>query len=203
MGSDGEIGGRCSRPLNGSLRCDGKNDDCVPCWCLRGMIQLVIGGWGVEKEEKCFRSSAFEAAICSIIEPNCAKLNGAVSLPNPSTVSCSELEQTAGLSWLWNKQSWSYLTHYMWNPVPLKAKCTCVILHLPTNRHCLLSWLQFPVLVMLFCKQALALMKLHLASLSNIYQHFRSIRVLKCKRQSIWIEFQPDMIFPSVARLRS
>ncbi len=34
MGSDGEIGGRCSRSLNGSLRCDGKNDDCVPCWCL-------------------------------------------------------------------------------------------------------------------------------------------------------------------------
>lgn len=34
MGSDGDIGGRCSRPLNGSLRCDGKNDDCVPCWCL-------------------------------------------------------------------------------------------------------------------------------------------------------------------------
>ena len=34
MGSDGEIGGCCSRPLNGSLRCDGKNDDCVPCWCL-------------------------------------------------------------------------------------------------------------------------------------------------------------------------
>lgn len=34
----------------------------------------------------------FEAEICSIIEPNSAKLNGAVSLPNPSTVGCSELE---------------------------------------------------------------------------------------------------------------
>lgn len=51
MGSDGEIGGRCCRPLNGSLRCGGKNDDCVPCWCLWGMIQAVIGGWGAEKEE--------------------------------------------------------------------------------------------------------------------------------------------------------
>lgn len=34
MGRDGEIGGRCSRTLNGSQRCHGKNDDCVPCWCL-------------------------------------------------------------------------------------------------------------------------------------------------------------------------
>lgn len=34
MVSDGDIGGRCSRPLNGSLICCGKNDDCVPCWCL-------------------------------------------------------------------------------------------------------------------------------------------------------------------------
>lgn len=39
-----------------------------------------------------FRRSTLEAAICSIIELNCAKLNGAVSLPNPSTVACSELE---------------------------------------------------------------------------------------------------------------
>lgn len=34
MAPDAEIGGRCTQTLNGSLRCDGKNDDCVPCWCL-------------------------------------------------------------------------------------------------------------------------------------------------------------------------
>lgn len=38
-------------PLNDSLRCDGKSDDCVPCW---GMIQLVIGGRGEQEQKKSF-----------------------------------------------------------------------------------------------------------------------------------------------------
>ena len=62
-------------------------------------------GVGSRKGAKVFWRSAFEAAICSIIEPNCAKPNGAVSLPNPSTVGCSELEQTAGLSWIWKQEA--------------------------------------------------------------------------------------------------
>lgn len=129
-----------------------------------------------------FQSSAFEAAICSVIEPNCAKPNGAVSLPNPSAVRCWELEQIAGLSWLRNKPRRSYLTHYTWKAASLKATCTCVLLHLSAGRNGSLSWPRLPLLVMLFCKLAVALTKLHLASPSDIRRHLGSVQVLKYKR---------------------
>lgn len=57
-----------------------------------------LRGDGERRRSRVFRRSAdgtFEAAICSFIELNSAKLSCAVSLPNPSTVGCSELEQTA------------------------------------------------------------------------------------------------------------
>lgn len=93
--------------------------------------------------------------------------------------SVAELEQIGGLRWLWNKPRWSYLTHYTWKPASLKATCTCVLLHLSTDRNRLLSWPRLPALVMLFCKLAVALIKLRLAPLSDIRRHHQSVQVLK------------------------
>lgn len=57
------------------------------------MNQLVMGGWGRQNAVCLFLC---EAAVCFIIEPGCAKLNGVVGRPNPCAVANSELEPAAG-----------------------------------------------------------------------------------------------------------
>lgn len=60
----------------------------------------------------------FVAAVCSIMEGDSAKLNGAVSAPNPRTVGCSELDlEQAGL----------VITYSLYvKPISFQsAACTC------------------------------------------------------------------------------
>lgn len=72
---------------------EGERKDCVPC---RGMNQPLTGGWGAHGRQNALWLFSFDAAVCFIIEPGRAKLNGVVGRPNPSTVARSELEPVAG-----------------------------------------------------------------------------------------------------------
>lgn len=52
--------------LNGSQRCGGERDDCVPC---QGMNQLVMGGWGADKDKTLFGCSRSRLLFVSLLNP--------------------------------------------------------------------------------------------------------------------------------------
>lgn len=191
MVSDGEIGGRCSWTLNGSLRCDGKNDDCVPCWCLWGMIQALIGGWGAEKEESVLEVCRWYIWGCYLFhywtklcqtELCCLASKSQYSrLFRVGTNSSAELDL---------EQASLVITYSLYvEPSFLQSETTRAIVRLSSNTNCCLSWLQFLVLVVLFCKLAFAVIKPHLALLSNIYQLLLSIQIRAARNNRLVVNY--------------
>lgn len=127
MGSDGEIGGRCYRPLNGSLRCGGKNDDCVPCWCLWGMIQ-AYRGMGSRKGGKCFGGLQM-VHLRLLFVP---LLN--LTVPNWTVLSRFQIPVQLVVQ-SWNKQQdWAGFETSRVGQNSLIICGTQIILHLYTNR---------------------------------------------------------------------